>query len=106
VTVTDLGPGVTATRIGIAASGGTRPVTASLADGLTLAVITGAPLAVDDPVMDRLAFGPPRAVRITHQRIPQLPGLLGVEMDLQAELADQHRGTIAGCVGSDPWRCR
>ena len=55
VTVTDLGPGVTATRIGIAGPGGTRPVTASLADGLTLAVITGAPLAVDEPVMDRLA---------------------------------------------------
>jgi RNA polymerase sigma-70 factor (ECF subfamily) len=55
VTVTDLGPGVTATRIGIAGPSGTRPVTASLADGLTLAVITGAPLAVDEPVMDRLA---------------------------------------------------
>jgi len=55
VTVTDLGAGVTATRIGIAAPGGTRPVTATLADGLTLAVIAGAPLAVDDPVMDRLA---------------------------------------------------
>jgi len=55
VTVTDLGPGVTATRIGIAGPGGTRPVTASLADGLTLAVITGAPLSVDGPVMDRLA---------------------------------------------------
>ena len=55
VTVTDLGPGVTATRIDIAGPGGTRPVTASLADGLTLAVITGAPLAADDPVMDQLA---------------------------------------------------
>jgi len=55
VTVTDLGAGVTATRIGIAAPGGTQPVTASLADGLTLAVIAGAPLAVEDPVMDRLA---------------------------------------------------
>ncbi len=55
VTVTDLGPGVTATRIDIAGPGGTRPVTASLADGLTLAVITGAPLAAEDPVMDRLA---------------------------------------------------
>jgi RNA polymerase sigma factor (sigma-70 family) len=55
VTVTDLGPGVTATRIGIAGPGGTRPVTASLADGLTLAVIADAPLAVDDLVMDRLA---------------------------------------------------
>jgi RNA polymerase sigma-70 factor (ECF subfamily) len=55
VTVTDLGPGVTATRIGIAGPGRTRPVTASLADGLTLAVIAGAPLAVDEPVMDRLS---------------------------------------------------
>jgi hypothetical protein len=55
VTVTDLGPGVIVTRIDIAGPGGTRPVTASLADGLTLAVIADAPLAVDDPVMDRLA---------------------------------------------------
>jgi RNA polymerase sigma factor (sigma-70 family) len=55
VAVTDLGPGVTAARIGIAGSGGARPVTASLADGLTLAAITGAPLAVEDAVMDRLA---------------------------------------------------
>ncbi len=55
VTVTDLGPAVTATRIDIAVPGGTRPVTTRLADGLALAVITGAALAVDDPVMDRLA---------------------------------------------------
>jgi len=55
VTVTELGPGVTAARMGIAGPGGTRPVTASLADGLTLAVIAGAPLAVEDLVMDRLA---------------------------------------------------
>jgi len=55
VTVTDLGPAVTATRVDIAMPGGTRQVTTRLADGLALAVITGAPLAVDDPVMDRLA---------------------------------------------------
>jgi bifunctional DNase/RNase len=55
VTVTDLGPEVTATRIDIAAHGANRQVTTRLADGLTLAVITGAPLAVEDPVMDRLA---------------------------------------------------
>ena len=55
VTVTDLGPAVTATRIDIAVPGGARQVTTRLADGLALAVITGAPLAVDDPVMDRLA---------------------------------------------------
>src|SRR5208282_5563321 len=55
VTVTDLGPAVTATRVDIAVPGGTRQVTTRLADGLALAVITGAPLAVDGPVMDRLA---------------------------------------------------
>jgi RNA polymerase sigma factor (sigma-70 family) len=55
VTVTDLGPAVTATRIDIAAAGRTRQITTRLADGLALAVITGAPLAVDRPVMDRLA---------------------------------------------------
>jgi RNA polymerase sigma factor (sigma-70 family) len=55
VTVADLGPAVTATRADIAGPGGTRQVATRLADGLALAVITGAPLAVDDPVMDRLA---------------------------------------------------
>jgi RNA polymerase sigma-70 factor (ECF subfamily) len=55
VTVTDLGPAVTATRVDIAVPGGTRQVTTRLADGLALAVITGAPLTVDDPVMNRLA---------------------------------------------------
>jgi RNA polymerase sigma-70 factor, ECF subfamily len=76
VTVTDLGPGVTATRIGIAGSGGTRPVTASLADGLTLAVIAGAPLAVDDPVMDRLArpvTGPDLLSQFRSQQTPPTP---------------------------------
>jgi RNA polymerase sigma-70 factor (ECF subfamily) len=55
VTVTDLGPAVTATRADIAGPGGTRQVTTRLAEGLALAVITGAPLAVEDPVLDRLA---------------------------------------------------
>ena len=76
VTVTDLGPGVTATRIGIAGPGATRPVTASLADGLTLAVITGAPLAVDDPVMDRLArpvTGPDLLSQFRSQQTPPRP---------------------------------
>ena len=55
VTVTELGPGVTAMRIELGTPSGTRQVTTRLADGLALAVITGAPLAVEDPVMDRLA---------------------------------------------------
>jgi RNA polymerase sigma factor (sigma-70 family) len=77
VTVTDLGPGVTATRIDVAAPGGTWQVTARLADGLALAVITGAPLAVDDPVMDRLAepaTGPDlRSQFRSRQQPPLLP---------------------------------
>ena len=76
VTVTDLGPGVTATRIDIAGPGGTRPVTASLADGLTLAVIAGAPLAVDGPVMDRLArpvTGPDLLSQFRSQETPPRP---------------------------------
>jgi RNA polymerase sigma factor (sigma-70 family) len=55
VTVTELGPGFSATRLDIAVPGGTRQVTTRLAEGLALAVITGAPLAVDMPLMDRLA---------------------------------------------------
>ena len=73
VTVTELGPGVIATRIAIAGPDGTRPVTASLADGLTLAVIAGAPLAVDAPVMDRLArpvTGPDLLSQFRRQETP------------------------------------
>jgi RNA polymerase sigma-70 factor, ECF subfamily len=76
VTVTDLGPEVTATRIDIAGPGGPRPVNASLADGLTLAVIAGAPLAVDDPVMDRLArpiTGPDLLSQFRSQETPSRP---------------------------------
>src|SRR3984957_4369077 len=76
VTVTDLGPGVTATRIDIAGPGGTRPVTASLADGLNLAIITSAPLAADDPVMGRLArpvTGPDLLSQFRSQQTPPRP---------------------------------
>jgi RNA polymerase sigma factor (sigma-70 family) len=55
VTVTDLGPGVVAARIDMAAARGARQVTGRLADGLAVAAITGAPLAVEESVMDRLA---------------------------------------------------
>jgi hypothetical protein len=76
VTVTDLGPAVIATRIDIAAGGSTRQVTTRLADGLALAVIAGAPLAVDDPVMDRLAepvTGPGPGPYVSHQQPPPEP---------------------------------
>jgi Domain of unknown function (DUF151) len=77
VTVTGLGPGVTATRVDLAVPGGTRQVTTRLADGLALAVITGAPLAVDDPVMDRLAepvTGPDPLSPFRSRQLPPPPG--------------------------------
>jgi RNA polymerase sigma-70 factor (ECF subfamily) len=78
VTVTDLGPAVTATRVDIAGPGGTRQVTNHLADGLALAVITGAPLAVEDPVMDQIAEpvtgpGPLSPLRSRQQAPPWPP---------------------------------
>jgi RNA polymerase sigma-70 factor (ECF subfamily) len=77
VTVTDLGPAVTATRVDLAAPEGARQVTTRLADGLALAVITGAPLAVDDPVMDRLAepvTGPGLLSMFRSRQLPPPPG--------------------------------
>jgi RNA polymerase sigma-70 factor, ECF subfamily len=76
VTVTDLGPGVTATRIDIDSPGATRQVTTRLADGLALAVITGAPLAVDGQVMDRLAepvTGPDLLGQFRTRKQPPVP---------------------------------
>jgi RNA polymerase sigma-70 factor, ECF subfamily len=76
VTVTDLGPGVTATRIDIGPPGRTRHVTTRLADGLALAVITGAPPAVDGPVMDLLAepvTGPDLLSQFRSQQAPPGP---------------------------------
>ena len=55
VDIDELGPDVTAARIAVAAATGTRHVTARLAEGLAIAVATGAPLRVAEPVMDRLA---------------------------------------------------
>jgi len=100
VTVTDLGPAVTATRVDIAVPGGTRQVTTRLAEGLALAVITGAPLAVDDPVMDRLAepvtgpdplspfrsrpqapFRPPGHTRFEPRNLAFTDGLHGWQLD-------------------------
>jgi len=52
VNLFELGPEVTAARIELGAA---RHVTTRLADGLALAVITGAPLTVADTMLDRLA---------------------------------------------------
>jgi RNA polymerase sigma-70 factor (ECF subfamily) len=55
VDLDELGPEVTAARIGLAGPAGTRHVTARLAEGLALAIAAGAPVRVADAVMDRLA---------------------------------------------------
>ena len=55
VDVDELGPEVIAARIGVTGPAGTRQVTARLADGLAIAITTGAPVRVADAVMDRLA---------------------------------------------------
>jgi RNA polymerase sigma-70 factor, ECF subfamily len=59
VDIDELGPDVTAARIGLTGPAGTRHVTARLAEGLAVAITTGAPIRVGDAVMDRLA-APPR----------------------------------------------
>jgi RNA polymerase sigma factor (sigma-70 family) len=55
VEIDELGPDVTAARIELAGPGGTRQVTARLADGLALAAAARAPVRVADAVMARLA---------------------------------------------------
>jgi bifunctional DNase/RNase len=55
VAIDELGPEVTAARIELGGRGGSSHVTARLAEGLAVALTTGAPLRVADPIMDRLA---------------------------------------------------
>jgi len=55
VDIDELGPEVTAARIALNGPAGPQQVTARLADGLAVAITTGAPVRVADTVMDRLA---------------------------------------------------
>jgi RNA polymerase sigma-70 factor, ECF subfamily len=55
VDIEELGPEVTAARIRLTGPTGPQQVTARLAEGLAVAITTGAPLRVADAVMDRLA---------------------------------------------------
>jgi len=55
VDIEELGPEVTAARIRLTGPAGPQQVTARLAEGLAVAITTGAPLRVADAVMDRLA---------------------------------------------------
>ena len=55
VEIDELGPEVTAARIALNGPAGPQQVTARLADGLAVAITTGATVRVADAVMDRLA---------------------------------------------------
>jgi RNA polymerase sigma factor (sigma-70 family) len=55
VDIDELGPGVTAARIGLAGPAGTQQVTARLAEGLSLAAAASAPVRIADTVIDQLA---------------------------------------------------
>lgn len=55
IDIDELGPEVPAARIKLAGPAGTQQVTARLAEGLALAITTGAPVRVADTVLDRFA---------------------------------------------------
>jgi bifunctional DNase/RNase len=54
VDISELGPELTAARIELAGPGGIRHVTARLAEGLAMAITTGAPVRVADAVLNQL----------------------------------------------------
>ena len=68
VEIAELGPEVTAARIGING----RQVTARVVEGLAVAIATGAPVRVADAVMDRLAV--PIGTTPVRKPGPKLPG--------------------------------
>jgi RNA polymerase sigma factor (sigma-70 family) len=55
VDIDELGPEVIGARITVTGPAGARQVTTRLTDGLAVAITTGAPVRVADPVLDRLA---------------------------------------------------
>jgi RNA polymerase sigma-70 factor (ECF subfamily) len=76
VDIDELGPGVTAARIGLTGPGGTQQVTARLADGLSLAAAAGAPVRVADTVMDQLAV-PAQGRDLLAAFLPRAPAAHG-----------------------------
>ena len=91
VDIEELGPEVTAARIGLTGPAGTRHVTARLAEGLAVAITTGAPIRVAGPVLDRLA------ARDAGRPGPVLPGGPG-----PARPRYEPRN-MAFCDGLDGW---
>ncbi len=97
VDIDELGPGVTAARIGLAGPAGTQQVTARLGEGLAVALAAAAPIRVAEEVMDRLA-------------VPVRDGdLLGPFLDRQPQAAHAGRRwrheprNLAFADGLDSW---
>jgi RNA polymerase sigma-70 factor, ECF subfamily len=78
VDIDELGPEVTAARIALSGPAGLQQVTARLADGLAVAITTGAPVRVADAVMDRLAVPVGSAPRPDAGPEPGVPAEPGV----------------------------
>jgi len=113
VDIDELGPGVTAARIGLAGPAGTQQVTARLADGLSLAAAAGAPVRIADTVIDQLAVPadsdnllapfrrPDPAERIPRMQPCHEPGNLGFADGLDRwEL----NGSFLGDVSDAHWQ--
>jgi RNA polymerase sigma-70 factor (ECF subfamily) len=77
VDIDELGPEVTAARIALNGPAGPQQVTARLADGLAVAITTGAPVRVADAVMDRLAVPAGSAPFPDPELAPDVPGGTG-----------------------------
>jgi RNA polymerase sigma factor (sigma-70 family) len=73
VDIDELGPEVTAARIALNGPAGPQQVTSWLADGLAVAITTGAPVRVADAVMDRLAVPPGSAPLPDPEPAPRRP---------------------------------
>lgn len=72
VEIGELGPEVTAARVGLTSPAGARQVTVRLIEGLAVAIAAGAPIRVADTVMDRVAV--PAGTTPVREPVPKTPG--------------------------------
>jgi RNA polymerase sigma-70 factor (ECF subfamily) len=100
VDIGELGPEVIAARITVTGPAGARQVTARLADGLAVAITTGAPVRVADAVMDHLAV-PAGTTTIPDPGQPGSPGPARRHRRLRPRYEPRN---LAFADGLDGWR--
>lgn len=110
VDIDELGPEVAGARIRLAGPAGPQTVTARLAEGIAVAIATGAPLRVADAVMDRLARPPARegaepaqAPEPTISPAPQERGPAGQPADRLRRRPRFEPRNLAFADGLDGW---